>query len=101
MDGGTILCHHFLNRVVSRYGLRLFVFHAEFHDEFAQVDYSVITTRVAEELFENRVVVAKFVAYDLLSQQARLDLMAKSARDAGIKGLITIRWANQILCLVL
>jgi hypothetical protein len=91
MDEGTILRHHFLNRVVSCYGLRLFVFRAEFNDEFAQVDCSVVTKRIAEELFEKRVVAAGFAAYDLLSQQARLGLMAKSARDAGIKGLITIR----------
>jgi hypothetical protein len=44
--------------------------------------YSVIATRVAEELFENEVVVAGVVADNLFSQQTGLRLIAKSARDA-------------------
>jgi hypothetical protein len=82
MDAGTILCHLFLNYVVSCHDLRPFLFQAEFHDIFAEVDHSVITTPVAEELFENGVVFTGAVADDLFCQQAELGLMAKSARGA-------------------
>jgi hypothetical protein len=56
MDAGIILHHHFLNYVVSHAGLRPFLFHTEFHNTFAQVDYSTITT-VIEQLLEKGVVV--------------------------------------------
>jgi hypothetical protein len=68
MDAGTVLCHHFLNYVVSHPGLRLLLFHTEFHDTFAQVDCSTIITTVVEQLLEKEVVVAGMVTDNLFCQ---------------------------------
>jgi hypothetical protein len=101
MDAGTILRHHFLNYVVSCPGFKPFLVHSEFHDTFSQVDYSVITTRVIEDLLEKGVTIAGVVADNLFCQQAGLRLMTASSQDPRIKGLIILPCVNHILNLVL
>jgi hypothetical protein len=72
IDAGTILYHHFLNYVVSRPSLRPCLFHIEFHDTLAQVDYSTLRTTIVEQLLEKGVIVAGIVADNLFCQQSGL-----------------------------
>jgi hypothetical protein len=101
MGAGTLLRHHFLNYVVSRPGLRPFLFHTEFHDTFAQVDYSTIITTAVEQLLEKGVVVAGMATDNLFCQQLGLRLVTESAIDPRIEGLIIVPCLNHILNLVL
>jgi hypothetical protein len=64
----------FLHYVVSCPGLTPFLFHAEFHNVFAKIDCSVITSHVGEKLFEEGVVIDAVILDDFFWQQAGLRL---------------------------
>jgi hypothetical protein len=97
METATLIQHHFFDSVVSYPGLRVFFFHAEFHNISAYMGHSVITTRLINELFEKDIIIAGVVRDNLFCQQAGLPLMMESVQYPRIKGLIILPCVNHIL----